>query len=340
MPDVTITRPALNRGALAALSGLLSGYTALAVAELVASFVRPQAGPVTAVGGAAIDRTPAPVKDFAIRRFGTDDKLVLQIGIVAALGFLAVLLGLFALRHRRTGAAGVLAFGVLGAAAALTRPDAAGAADALPSLVGAAAGSVVLHVLLGRLARPPAGTGEGPAAGRLDRRGFLLAAGATALVATGAGALGRTLAGRRGRGAVASRAAVRLPAPASPAAPVPARAAPRIPGISAFTTSNTDFYRVDTALVVPRVDAGTWRLRLHGKGVGRPRTYSYRELLGRDLIERDVTLTCVSNEVGGPYVGNARWLGVRLADLLREAGVRPPRAAARPISWWPARSTG
>ncbi|MER5731054.1 molybdopterin-dependent oxidoreductase [Streptomyces sp. NPDC002138] len=322
MADVTINRSTLKRGALAASSGLLSGYTALAVAELIASFVRPQAGPVTAVGGAAIDRTPAPVKDFAIRHFGTNDKLVLQLGILTALGFLALLLGLFALRHRRAGAAGVLAFGLLGAAAALGRPDASGAADALPSLIGAAAGSVVLYGLVGRLRESPAGPRG--AVGRLDRRGFLVAAGATVLAATGAGALGRTLSGRRGQGAVASRAAVRLPAPASPAAPVPARAALRIPGISAFTTPNADFYRVDTALVVPKVDADGWRLRLHGKGVGRPRTYSYQELLGRDLIERDVTLTCVSNEVGGPYVGNARWLGVPLADLLREAGVRPP----------------
>ncbi|MDJ0382467.1 molybdopterin-dependent oxidoreductase [Streptomyces sp. G-G2] len=314
-------RQTLQRGASAALSGLLSGYTALAVAELVASFVRPQAGPVTAVGGAAIDRTPAAVKDFAIRHFGTNDKLVLQLGIVATLGLLAVLLGLFALRRRRTGAAGVLGFGVLGAAAALSRPDASGVADALPSLVGAVAGAVVLYVLIGRLTRPRPGSER---AVGLDRRGFLLAAGATALLSTGAGALGRSLTGRLGQGAVASRKAVRLPAPASPAAAVPARASLRVPGISAFTTSNSDFYRVDTALVVPKVDADGWRLRLHGKGVTRPRTYSYQELLSRDLIERDVTLTCVSNEVGGPYVGNARWLGVRLADLLREVGVRPP----------------
>ncbi|MFD9339975.1 molybdopterin-dependent oxidoreductase, partial [Streptomyces sp. NPDC060028] len=139
-------------------------------------------------------------------------------------------------------------------------------------------------------------------------------------------ALGRAVTGRRGRGAAASREAVRLPAPASPGAPVPPGAQLRIPGVSAFTTSNADFYRVDTALLVPRVDAGAWRLRIHGKGVDRPRTFTFEELLGRKLIERDITLTCVSNEVGGPYAGNARWLGVRLADVLREAGVRPPSA--------------
>ncbi|MEV8405612.1 molybdopterin-dependent oxidoreductase, partial [Streptomyces niveus] len=95
-------------------------------------------------------------------------------------------------------------------------------------------------------------------------------------------------------------------------------------GLSSFTTPNKDFYRVDTALVVPRVDANSWRLRIHGKGVSRPLTVSFQDLLRRKLIERDITLTCVSNEVGGPYVGNARWIGVPLADLLAEAGVRPP----------------
>lgn len=109
-----------------------------------------------------------------------------------------------------------------------------------------------------------------------------------------------------------------------PALPVPAGADLRVPGLSPFLTPDRDFYRVDTALVVPRVNADTWRLRIHGEGVARPLDLDLRELLDRPLVEHDITLTCVSNEVGGPYAGNARWLGVRLADLLREAGVRPP----------------
>lgn len=336
MRVVSINRRTVERGALAAASGLLAGYTALAAAELTASLVRPQAGPVTVIGGAAIDRTPAALKDFAIRTFGENDKLVLQLGILVTIALLASLLGMFALRHRRTGAAGVLAFGVLGAAAALGRPDAAGAGDVLPSLVGAVAGALVLYLLVGKVGAPaarPAGadaddTGTGPPAG-WNRRGFLLAAGVTAIASTGAGALGRALTGRRGQGATASRAAVRLPVPASPAAPIPAGAALRIPGVSAFTTPNKEFYRVDTALVVPKVDADTWRLRIHGKGVSRPRSYSFAELLQRPLIERDITLTCVSNEVGGPYAGSARWLGVPLSDLLREAGVQAPSRGGR-----------
>ncbi|MER7397820.1 molybdopterin-binding oxidoreductase, partial [Streptomyces sp. NPDC000151] len=110
-----------------ALSGLLAGYAALAVAELASAAVRPQAGPVVAVGGAAIDLTPASVKDWAIQRFGTADKLVLQLGILAVLALLAIALGVLALRHRRLGAAGVLLFGVVGAVAATSRPDASAA---------------------------------------------------------------------------------------------------------------------------------------------------------------------------------------------------------------------
>ncbi|MFE9539687.1 molybdopterin-dependent oxidoreductase [Streptomyces sp. NPDC006691] len=345
------------RVVLAALSGLLAGYAALAVAELVSAAVRPQASPVVAVGGAAIDRTPPAVKDWAIRHFGTNDKLVLQLGILAVLALFAMLLGVIALRYRKIGALGVLLFGVVGALAATSRPDSTGAADALPSVVGTVVAAGLLFWLIGRLRRPrptlhaggtaaePSGSSAGavatadddetagrpPAADAVgegwDRRGFVVAATATAAASTGAGWLGLSLNGSSGQSAVASRSKVVLPRPASPAAAVPKGAELQIPGISPFFTPNADFYRVDTALVVPKVDATTWRLTIHGKGVSRPRTVTFDDLIhGRagELIERDVTLACVSNEVGGPYVGNARWIGVRLADLLREAGVVPP----------------
>ncbi|MET9736779.1 molybdopterin-dependent oxidoreductase, partial [Streptomyces sp. NPDC006422] len=138
------------------------------------------------------------------------------------------------------------------------------------------------------------------------------------------GVVGRALNGSRGKSAVASRADVALPSPASAAPPTPRGAALRVDGISPYVTPNADFYRVDTALVVPKVDATTWKLRIHGKGVSRERTLSFDDLLRMPLIERTITLNCVSNEVGGPYVGNARWIGVRLADLLKQCGVRPP----------------
>ncbi|MET9559574.1 sulfite oxidase [Streptomyces tauricus] len=324
------------RPTLGALSGLLAGFAALAVAELVAAGVRPQAGPVIAVGGAAIDRTPTPVKDWAIRNFGTDDKLVLQLGILAALVLFAIALGVFALRYRRTGAAGVLLFGVVGAAAALSRPDSTGPTDALPSVVGAVVAAALLFFLIGklRIRGPAPDDGGSPRddssdGSGWDRRGFVILATTAAAASAGTGLLGRALSGSKSREAAASRVDVVLPAPASPANAVPKGAQLRIRDVSPFTTPNKDFYRVDTALVVPRVDAGTWKLRIHGKGVTKPVTLAFDDLLRRELIERDITLTCVSNEVGGPYVGNARWIGVRLADLLAECGVKPPSKGGR-----------
>ncbi|CAL9667614.1 molybdopterin-dependent oxidoreductase [Streptomyces sp. enrichment culture] len=317
--------PTWARLALGALSGLLAGGAALAVAELAAAAVRPQAGPVVAVGSAAIDRTPAAVKDWAIRSFGTNDKLVLQLGILAVLTLFALALGVLAVRHRRTGAAGVLVFGVVGAAAALSRPDSTGATDAVPSVLGAAAGAALLHVLAGLLPPPRREPTQGRDEG-WDRRRFVIAATAAAAASAGAGALGRALNGAGGQDAIASRNGITLPPPASPAPATPRRAQVRVDGVSSYTTANSDFYRVDTALVVPKVDATGWQLRIHGEGVTRETTLSFDDLLRRELIERTITLTCVSNEVGGPYVGNARWIGVRLADLLAECGVRPPSA--------------
>ncbi|MEU7123580.1 molybdopterin-dependent oxidoreductase [Streptomyces zaomyceticus] len=316
-------KPVLVRALWAALVGLVSGYASLAVTELVSAWVRPEAGPLTAVGGAAIDRTPAAVKDWAIRNFGTNDKLVLQAGILVVIALLAMGLGLLALRWRRIAAAGVLLVGVVGAAAALERPDSESFSDAVPSLIGGLIGAVLLYVLSGLLTAVPQ-NGDGVAGGAWNRRRFLVATGAAAFGGTVAGGLGRALNSSRAQGAVASRAAVVLPRPASPALPVPRGAALRVPDVSPFATPNKDFYRVDTALVVPKVATESWALRIHGRGVRRELRLSFDDLLGRKLIERDITLTCVSNEVGGPYVGNARWLGVRLSDLLAEAGVRPP----------------
>ncbi|MFC4562370.1 molybdopterin-dependent oxidoreductase [Nocardiopsis mangrovi] len=163
---------------------------------------------------------------------------------------------------------------------------------------------------------------EEPSSG-FDRRRFVLLAGATAAASAAAGGGARWYASARAD-AVAADRAIRLPRPAVPAPALPDGAELDIDGLSSFFTPNDSFYRIDTALSVPRLDATTWSLRVHGRGA-REREYSFDDLLGRpDLMERDVTLACVSNPVGGSYVGNARWIGVPVAALLREAGVRSP----------------
>ncbi|MFI5542778.1 molybdopterin-dependent oxidoreductase [Streptomyces sp. NPDC051815] len=316
-------RPVRSRRVRGAVAGLVAAFAGLAVAQLVTAVARPEAAPVTAVGGAAVDLTPTAVREWAIGLFGSADKAALALGIVLVLAVAAGLTGLLAVRSLPAGVAVTAAFGLVGAAAALSRPEASWR-DALPSLAGALASAGVLWLLVTAARRPrPAGA---PAEGAwtVDRRGFGRLVGAVVAGSALAGLVGRRLGAHGSAGATASRASLVLPPPAVPAPPVPAGADLRVPGLGPFITPARDFYRVDTALVVPRVDADTWRLRIHGEGVSRPLTLDLRELLARPLAEHDVTLTCVSNEVGGPYAGNARWLGAPLAELLREAGVRPP----------------
>jgi DMSO/TMAO reductase YedYZ molybdopterin-dependent catalytic subunit len=353
---VTSTPPVRTRlahSAVGGLVGLLAAGTAIGVGELLAAAVRPQAAPVIAVGGAAVDRTPRALKEFAIRQFGENDKHVLVAGIVVTLALFAIVVGIVA-RHRPVlGVVGVGLFGVIGAAAALTRPNAR-AGDVLPSGAGAVAAVGALLLLLRTLRSPgatadeieplvlvpaAAATGGKSAAGAgsslraelvrvdrkrgaaVDRRGFLVTGAAVGAVAALAAVAGRTLQGLR-FDASTSRAAIRLPAPASPAPSLPAAVRIGVPGVSPYVTSNRDFYRVDTALIVPQVPANSWQLRVHGL-VDRELRIDYQTLLNRRLIERDITMTCVSNEVGGSLVGTARWLGVPLKALLDEAGVHP-----------------
>ena len=310
---------AARRQLLAAVAGLLAAAVAVGVGELVAAFLRPVAAPIIAVGNRFILLTPEPLKEFAIRRFGSNDKHVLLLGIYVVIGTLALLLGIAALRWLRAGVAGLLLFGAVGVYAASTA-NAARASDVVPTIVGTAAAIAVLVLLIRRM--PDVSGDPGSAVpGRTvpDRRVFLAGSAASAALAAGAGFGGRALQGAR-FDATRSRAAVRLPRPVSPATPLPV-AADLDKGAAPFVTPLPDFYRVDTALAVPQLDARRWRLRVHGM-VERELRLSYDDLLARPLIERWITMTCVSNEVGGGYVGTARFLGAPLADLLREAGVR------------------
>jgi DMSO/TMAO reductase YedYZ molybdopterin-dependent catalytic subunit len=157
------------------------------------------------------------------------------------------------------------------------------------------------------------------------RRQFLFTAGAAA----GTAALG-TLAGKNlahEHNIATARTDIQFPRPTTLAPPLPAGSNLGLPGLSSFVTPDRSFYRVDTALLVPQVDPARWSLRIHGM-VQREVTITFADLLRRPLIEAWVTLTCVSNPVGGPYVGNARWLGASLAGLIRQAR---PRAGANQL---------
>ncbi|MFD3688911.1 molybdopterin-dependent oxidoreductase [Nocardiopsis sp. NPDC058631] len=319
----------------AAIAGLVSTGSALAAAEVAAALVtRPTAAPLLAVGDAVVDLAPLPVKQFAVDTFGTADKPALLIGTALLLAVAAALIGAAAGRRRVLGPVGIAAFTAVGLAAALTRPD-AGPLDALPTLAGAAVGAVVLLRLLRAAAGPrgvvtrqdPAG-GEGPTArdapAGFDRRRFALLAGAVAAVSAGTGTAARLLPAASPGGGITPANAV-IPRPTDRAAPLPDGVDLELDGLTPFFTPNGDFYRIDTALSVPRIDASTWSLRVHGLGASEELVLTYQDLLDHpDLCERDITLACVSNPVGGTYVGNARWIGVPLASVLARAGARSP----------------
>ncbi|WP_228532301.1 sulfite oxidase [Micromonospora sp. ANENR4] len=324
----------------AALAGVVAAVVALGTAEPVAVLTGPRSAPLVAVGGLVVDLVPEPLKQFAIDVFGTYDKIALLAGTALLLAAFGALLGLAAARRLVIGLAGVAAFTVLGVAAALTRAG-ADAFDALPSLVGGGLGALTLWAFVAGPLGPGRGAAAQPApppavaalAGeektpggwepvRHDddaesRRRFLRGAGLLTGAAAVAGLGGHWLAGRRG--VSAAREAVTLPAPVAPAPQVPAGADLSLPRLAPYVTPNREFYRIDTALVVPQVDPVTWRLRIHGR-VRNPIELSFDDLLARPMVERYVTLACVSNEVGGDLIGNARWLGVPIKELLDEAG--------------------
>ena len=315
--DATPSRVERSSRVAGAILGLAAGAVAIGVAHLLAAVVGREASPVIAVGSASIDLTPEWLKSFAIRAFGERDKVVLLGGIAVVVTISAITLGVVSVRRRSAGLAGLAVFGAIGVAAALTRPTAT-LLDALPSVVGALAGAATLVTLHRRVTSQQPTT---PATEiGVERRRFLLGSAAAVGLAALAGGAGQLLSRRFA--ADGSRAAVVIPPAADPAAAAPAGVDLELTDLSSFYTPNAEFYRVDTALIVPAVHAEDWSLRIHGM-VERELNLDFAQLIARDLIERDITLACVSNEVGGPYIGNARWVGASLAALLEEAGIDP-----------------
>ena len=296
--------------------GVLATIVGMAAGHLVASLLDPASSPVLAVGSTVIDLTPTPVKEWAVAEFGTKDKPILVGSVLLGALVLAAIAGILARRRFALGAGLLLLLVVVAGAAAMSRPT-AGFVDAVPAIATGIIGVASLWWLcnsgkgLDRLdRRGVAEDSEGP-----SRRGVLVAAGVlTAAAAVMAGA-GRWITSLR-----TSPSDVTLPAASDPAPVFPKGLDGKVDGISSFRTPNADFYRVDTRLSLPIVDVDSYTLTIDGD-VDQELTFTFDELLAMPLIERDITLTCVSNDIGGPYVGGARWLGVRLTDLLDQAGV-------------------
>lgn len=315
-----LSRQNWREGLMGALAGLVSAGILFAVAELAAAFFPPVASPLTSVGSTFIDFTPPWMKNFAIATFGTNDKTVLLLSMAIVAALLSAVAGVVARKSIRIAMAMVVAFAVVMGACIITRAG-AGPMDLLPLLLGTAAGLWALRFLSPATPGPDTPAAQATTAASPDRRTFLIRAGAVAAVAVLAGIGGNVLSASR-NAAVAFRAALKLPAPKVKAPELPAGVQAPVDGVVPFVTPNKDFYRIDTALVPPEIDPTSWELRVHGM-VEQEFTMGFDELLKQDLIESHVTLTCVSNVVGGNLAGNAKWLGYPLREVMARAKPLP-----------------
>ena len=288
------------------LKGLLATAAGLSITELLAGIFALRASPAVALGETVIALTPGTIAHRIISIVGHADKPLAITSVVVVILALGALVGRLWPSHRVFAIAAVVAFGALGMAAVLSRPN----TGSMAALLCIAGGIVTMAVL------------DGLNRGRTDRssdqsrRAFLRNAGLITAGSVIAVVLGRWVGHSR---TVVEQARAKLKLPTRKVA-TPSGADLGISGAQPWRTQPDDFYRIDTALTVPLIDPAEWRLRIHGL-VGKELTLTYQDLLDRGLSQAWITICCVSNEVGGDLIGNTVWSGVPIKDLLDEVGV-------------------
>ncbi len=328
-----------------AVAGIAATAAALGVSELLAGLLPGATSLVASIGQVIIDNQPPGAKDLVVALFGTNDKLAFELIIVAIALVIGAGLGVLARRQYAVAAIVFAAFGVLGFAASLNDPLANPGIEAASAAISVGVGLWVLGWLLGpargAAAAALSGGTAAPSAGASmpdwSRRSFIIRAGSVTTAAVVAGFAGRQLLERQ---RVAPAGAGSAVPPASVVVqPLDATQdlAQSVAGLTPIVIPNESFYRIDTALLVPSVDTAGWKLRIHGL-VDRETTLTWDELINLPMFEQYVTISCVSNEVGGHLVGNAKWTGVRLREVLDIAGVQPSatQLVGRSVDGWTA----
>ena len=325
-PSPPGARASRSADVAAFIAGGLAAGVGIAIGELMAGLIVGAPSLVIAIGDTVIENQPPGAKELIVELFGTNNKLALNLGIVLTSILLAGLLGVAGRRSWRVPLIGFGMAAAVGLLAALSRPLVE-PLWALVTVVAAISGALLALRLMLSTTRPAWAAGPAASGGRApsdempdwDRRRFLQIGGGLAVGAIVLGAVGRNLLVNRPGGAAADAT---LPSAAVPSVELPPGAALDVEGISPIVVPNDEFYRIDTALISPRVDAATWQLKVKGL-VDREVSLSYDDLQSMPLIEQYVTIACVSNEVGGRLVGNALWTGVDLREVLDMAGVQP-----------------
>ena len=300
------------------IAGVAAACVALGVAELVGIPFGARADARTAIGSVIVDLTPRPIKEWGIQTLGSMDKFFVAVAVLVVIAAIAAIAGTLETPRRPLGSTAIAAAGVLGCIAVLSRPGAT-ALDTIPTVGGAVCGVAALRLLTRRFS-PAMGDPTGSADhDELDAsRRRLLTFGLLGFGVV-SGVVGAFLT-RLVHSVAADRNTFTLRRPRTSAPPIPAGVQPNGVVLPSFVTASADFYRVDTALSVPQLKHGDWRLRIHGM-VDREATYSFDDLAAFGVVEMVATLTCVSNPVGGKLISTGVWTGYRMADLLTAAGV-------------------
>jgi len=299
---------------LSILFGPLATLAGVAIGHLIASFNSKWASPVVSLGNRIIDHAPPPVKALVIKTFGTHDKLFLIVTILAVVFVISIFVGRAFMAGKKVLAYAIIALMSIAASWAALLNAHSNLFSIIPALISGGVNVYVLH-WLGRQANEKVDADV-----KLSRRDVLKAVGIVGAVSIAAMGAAKLLAQKAS--VQVERIKIALPKPLKFLPQSPIDPALTTPGLSPLFTPNKDFYRIDTALVTPNISTDDWRLEIFGM-VAHPKTLTYKELSARPVFELDDTISCVSNEVGGDLVGNARWLGVRLDDLIREVAPTP-----------------
>lgn len=299
-----------KRNAAFAGLGLAAAFCGIAVGEIIAAAQDSAFAPIQVVASSAIDLPPAPVKEWATATFGTASKYIVVLIVVLAVAALAAWAGVLARTRTWAGIGVMLGLGAVGVVAGVLRPI-DGQLTVLPSIIAGITAAIALGLLVRASASPTSDDFSG-------RRALL---GSAVVIGIGVLAVGAARYTTSRTSAAVNRLTALLPRPVEPLPPIPASAQAPVAGMTSFITPNDEFYKIDTSVVVPQVSTDEWKLTFDGM-VNRSYSITYKELLELPMIERDITIMCVSNPIGGDYIGTARWLGTPLMPLLMNAGIQ------------------
>ena len=331
----------------AAAAGALAGGVALGVGELLSGISNKIPSLIVRVGDVVIENAPGSVERWAIDTLGTNDKPALIIGIAVVSLLIAAATGIAASKKFGVGVAVFVLFGLLGGLAAASDPQRPAGWAWFSAVLAAAAGIATLRLLL-NAARALWNATASPTALAESRRGFLGAAAGAAAVSVAAPVVGTALRSRQSaqvegdrENVAAALDSIDVTPPSTSTLEAESTAMPDlasfddIDGIATLVSPNDNFYRIDSALSIPRIDVDTWSMKITGM-VDQEIELTFDDLLAMDPVEEFVTLSCVSNNVGGDLVGNARWLGVPIKKLLDMAGVQPgaTQIVGRSVDGW------